>query len=406
MNTLNSSVTSVSATTVLRCTRAVLPTGIVDDVRLTITDGIITAISGAGVPDPSDGTAAEDVGGTVLPGFVDTHVHGGGGADFATRDPAEARRAVAYHRGQGTTTMFASLVTDTVSRIVRQIRTLVPLCVSGELAGIHLEGPFLAPSRCGAHDPGLLIAPTPEALDALLEAADGNLAMVTMAPELPGAEQAYDRLVSAGVTVAIGHTESDAAQTARGIAHGATVATHLFNAMPSIHHRTPGPVPLLLDDPNVLVELIADGVHVHPDVLAMAIRAAGPSRVALITDAIVAAGMPDGEFQLGTLHVQVVDAVARLITETGPGSIAGSTLTMAAALRYAVQVVGVDLADAALMAATTPAAWHGLAEVGALATGSRADLVVVDDDLLPTRVMRAGQWLGADIPPPTETQEA
>ena len=171
------------------------------------------------------------------------------------------------------------------------------------------------------------------------------------------------------------------------------MATHLFNAMPPLHHRSPGPVPLLLTDPGVLVELICDGAHVHPDMLALAIHAAGPDRVALVTDAMAAAGMDDGDYRIGTLQVNVDAGVARLVGPGGePGSIAGSTLTMAAALAYAVDVVGVDLAAAARMAATTPAAWHGLGGSGSIVPGARADLVVLADDLSVDAVMKSGRW--------------
>ncbi len=373
---------------------AILPSGPVDRVAIGIAAGRIVAVE-PGEPWRAVGAgAAEAVDGIVLPGLVDTHVHGGGGADLATTDRAEARRAIAFHRAHGTTGLFASLVTAPVGVLCDQLRALGPLCATGELAGLHLEGPFLAAGKRGAHDPGLLIAPAAEVVDELLAAADGALSMITIAPELPGALSAIDRFVEAGVTVAIGHTEAGPEECAAAVAHGASVATHLFNAMPSVHHRVPGPVPLLLTDPGVEVELICDGVHVHPDVLAMAIRAARPSRVALVTDAMVAAGMPDGEYRIGELHVRVTDAVARLLEPDGTlGSIAGSTLTMAAALSYLVGTVGVGLADAAAMASTTPARWHGLAGRGVLAVGARADLVVVDEKATLRRVMYGGRWL-------------
>ncbi|MGI8769350.1 MAG: N-acetylglucosamine-6-phosphate deacetylase [Propionibacteriaceae bacterium] len=382
-------------TVVLECDQVVLPEGLAHDVQLTITDGVISAVRvGPVPPDPPALGPATRVSGTVVPGFIDTHVHGGGGADLATTDPDEARRAIGFHRSHGTTTMFASLVTAELEVLCAQLTALAGLCAAGELAGIHLEGPFLSEHKCGAHDPALLRPPTPAEVERLLDAGDGHLRMITVAPELAGADAAIDRFVAAGVVVAVGHTDAGPEQVASALTSGATVATHLFNAMPTIHHRIPGPVPLLLTDPGVMVELICDGVHVHPDVIALAIRAAGPSRVALITDAMAAAGMPDGEYRIGDLHVHVNDAVARLATPTGePGSIAGSTLTMADAFAYTVNVVGANLADAAVMAATTPAAWHGLVGRGAIDTGAVADLVVVDDLATTRAVMRQGRWL-------------
>lgn len=379
----------------LECERAALPDGLAENVRIAIVDGeIVSVTSATALPDP-DGHAAPvtRLSGTVLPGFVDTHVHGGGGGDFCTTDIDEARRVIAFHRACGTTTTFASLVTAEVDTLVAQLTTLAKLCHTGELAGIHLEGPYLSSAKCGAHEPALLHSPTPEEVERLIEAADGHLSMITIAPELPGALDAIDRLVAAGVTVAIGHTDSTRDQAALGLAGGARVATHLYNAMPALHHRTPGPVPLLITDPGVLVELITDGAHVHPDMLALAIHAAGPDRVALVTDAMVAAGMDDGDYRIGALEVNVDDGVARLVGPDGePGSIAGSTLTMAAALAYVVDVVGVDLADAATMAATTPATWHGLGGRGAITPGARADLVVLTENLTVGAVMKSGRW--------------
>jgi N-acetylglucosamine-6-phosphate deacetylase len=181
---------------------------------------------------------------------------------------------------------------------------------------------------------------------------------------------------------------------AAGLEAGATVVTHLFNAMPPIHHREPGPIPRLLSDDRCLVELIADGFHLHPRVIAMAVSAAGPDRVALVTDAMAAAGMPDGDFDLGTLRVAVRDARARLVEPDGtPGSIAGSTLTMDAAFALMVDL-GFSIPEVATMASTTPARWHGLDRVGELAPGFRADLCVVEDQGRLLRVMQAGTWLG------------
>jgi len=381
---------------VIDCEHAILPDGPVDGVRIAIADGLVTGVTiAASLPDPDgDAEPVTRLAGTVVPGFVDTHVHGGGGADFATTDLDEARRVLAFHRAHGTTTSFASLVTADVDTLVAQLRLLAGLCDTGELAGIHLEGPFLATAKCGAHDPALLHSPVAEEIERLIEAAGGHLSMITLAPELPDALAAIDRLVAAGVTVAIGHTDATRDQAALGLAGGARVATHLFNAMPSIHHRAPGPVPMLLTDPGVLVELVCDGAHVHPDMLALAIHAAGPDRVALVTDAMAAAGMSDGDYRIGALEVNVADGVARLVGADGaPGSIAGSTLTMAAALRYVVGVVGIELAQVARMASTTPATWHGLGGRGLIEPGARADLVVLGDDLGVRSVMKAGRWL-------------
>ena len=217
--------------------------------------------------------------------------------------------------------------------------------------------------------------------------------MITIAPELPHGLEAIDRLVRDGVTTAVGHTDSDAAMIKEAVDRGATVATHLFNAMRPIHHREPGPVPALLDDPRVVVELIADGVHLHDDVLLMAIAAAGPDRVALITDAMLAAGASDGRYRLGALPVEVSHGRARLVKADGsPGAIAGSTLTMAAAYERLIRL-GLPHEQVARMAATTPARVHRLDRVGAIEAGRFADLCVVDDRGALQRVMARGEWV-------------
>ncbi len=373
----------------LRCQHLVTHEhGVLDDAVLVIAHDEIIGIEAAGSP------ATQEIAGWVVPGYVDTHVHGGGGASYATDDPAEARRARQFHREHGTTSTLASLVTTDLDTLAAQIATLRPLVEEGELAGVHLEGPFLSERRKGAHDPALLRDPEPELITSLIETAGGAVTMITIAPELTGGLASIEATVAAGAVAAIGHTDADDATVAAGLEAGATVVTHLFNAMPPIHHREPGPIPRLLSDDRCLVELIADGFHLHPRVIAMAVSAAGPDRVALVTDAMAAAGMPDGDFDLGTLRVAVRDARARLVEPDGtPGSIAGSTLTMDAAFALMVDL-GFSIPEVATMASTTPARWHGLDRVGELAPGFRADLCVVEDQGRLLRVMQAGTWLG------------
>ena len=258
---------------------------------------------------------------------------------------------------------------------------------NGTVAGIHLEGPWLSRARCGAHDPAQVRAPDPAEIDAVLAAGGDAIRMVTLAPELPGADAAIRRFVDAGVVVAVGHTDATYEETQGAIAAGATVGTHLFNAMPPLHHREPGPVLALLQDPRVTCELIADGVHVHPAMVAAVIDAAGPERVSLITDAIAAAGCDDGPFRLGTVPIDVVAGVA---TVAGTSTIAGSTATMAQVFGNVLPLAG--LAAAVQMSATTPARALGLERVGELRAGYDADLVVLEADLRVGAVMAGGAW--------------
>ncbi|WP_179618996.1 N-acetylglucosamine-6-phosphate deacetylase [Nocardioides cavernae] len=337
---------------------------------------------------------------TVSPGFVDLHVHGGGGAAFDTGTAESGAAVVAAHLSHGTTSIAASLVTDTPERMAAAVRELALLVDDGVLAGVHLEGPWLSPHRSGAHQPGALTEPDPGAVEALLGAGDpstgsgrrGAVRMVTLAPELPGGTDAVRLLTDVGVVAAVGHTDATYDQARVAIDAGARVGTHLFNAMRPLHHREPGAVGALLESP-AHVELIADGVHLHPAVL-RTVFAAKPGRCILVTDAMAAAGAPDGDYLLGPMEVEVRGGVARLASEDGDGPIAGSTLTMDAAVRYAVRTAGLPLVDVLHAASTAPAAAWGLADVGALAPGRRADLVVLDDGLEVVRVMRGGTWVG------------
>lgn len=335
----------------------------------------------------------------ILPGFVDIHVHGGGGHTFTTGDPDAARGAAAFHLAHGTTTLLASLVSAPFELMLAATEALAPLAVEGIIAGVHHEGPYLSATRCGAQNPTALRDPSRAELEPLLSAGRGTVRMMTVAPERPGATEAIRLLTDRGVVAAIGHTDASYEQALEAVAAGARVATHLFNGMRPPHHRDPGPVYALLGASPVVCELVADGFHLHDGTLAFATSVARADRVALVTDALSAAGMPDGEYSLGGMPVVVSGRAARLAGPDGSGgTIAGSTLTMDAALRRAV-AVGVSIVDAAAMAATTPARVIGLAgTAGALVRGMRADLVVLDADLRVRQVMRAGAWVDRSAP--------
>jgi N-acetylglucosamine-6-phosphate deacetylase len=377
----------VGALTLLAGACVVRRAGVVEDGWLELDGGrIVAAGSGA----PARAPDRDLVGRWVLPGFVDVHVHGGGGASFESGEHEEARRAIALHRRHGTTTTLASLMTAGIDELEHALSSLAELVESGELAGLHVEGPFLSPARCGAHDARLLRAPARDDLERLLAAGRGSVRMVTLAPELEGGLDAVRLLVDRGAIAAVGHTDAGYELTRAAVDAGATVATHLFNAMRPLHHRDPGPVPALLEDERVTLELICDGVHLHSGLVHSVLALAGPGRVALVTDAIAAAGAADGDYELGGRGVRVEGGVARL---AGADTLAGSTLTMDAALRVAVGA-GVPVADAARVLSETPARLLGLGErVGALEPGMDADLVVLDDSLHVEAVMARGEWV-------------
>ena len=389
----------MSETYRLRADHVVTPDGVTHDAVIDIVGDRLVSCEPVGTSPGSEttgmsaGSEPEHVAGWVVPGFVDVHVHGGGGCDYATEDPPVAIEARMFHAAHGTTASLASLVTAKPEVLCRQISTIADLVDGGYFDGIHLEGPFLSPAQRGAHKRSLLRTPDPGTVDQLITAGRGHLKMVTIAPELSGATAAITQFVDAGVRVAVGHTDADRDATAAALDAGATLATHLFNAMRSVHHREPGPVPLLLTDPRVGVELIADRFHLHRDILRMTAAAAGPDRVLLITDAMAAAGRPDGEFALGGRKVRVRDGMARLVSKDGrPGPIAGSTLTMAEAFETMAGITG-SIEIAAAMAATNASRHLGLKGVGRIEAGGRADLCVVDDDGALQRVMQAGRWL-------------
>jgi N-acetylglucosamine-6-phosphate deacetylase len=356
-----------------------------------IAHGRVRAV-GAGAP---PGVADHELG-IVVPGFVDTHVHGGGGANFSAASAQQTAIAAALHRRHGTTTLIASLVTAAPDELLSQVGSLADDVHDGVLAGIHLEGPWLSVHRCGAHQPALMRDPDPAEIDRVLTAGDGAIAMVTLAPERPGALAAIGQLTAAGVVAAVGHTEATYGQTRSAIDAGATVGTHLFNAMRPIDRREPGPVVALLEDARVTVEVITDGVHLDPAIYRHVTQSAGGQRVSLITDAMAATGMTDGRYELGPLGVDVVDGVARV---AGTDTIAGSTATMDQVFRFAVAHSGRPRDEALLLAVAqssiNPARALGLPPAG-LVAGTAADLVVLDDDLAVSAVLHRGAWVGRD----------
>ncbi|PPG62154.1 N-acetylglucosamine-6-phosphate deacetylase [Rathayibacter sp. AY1C7] len=377
------------AALIIHSARKVDAAGTVEDHWLLARDGAITATgTGTGWQAQAEGAQLHDARGlTAVPGFLDLHVHGGGGHGFD--GGAEAIRAgLALHRSRGTTRSLVSLVSAPLEQLESSLDAVSALAVTDPLVlGAHLEGPFLAPSRRGAHDPAALVHPSSGAVGRLLDAARGRLAQITLAPELPGALAAVERLAGAGTVVAVGHTEADADQARAAFDRGARLVTHAFNAMPGIGHRSPGPIPVALGDERVALELILDGRHVDVEVVRLAFAAA-PGRIALVTDAMAAAGAGDGAHRLGPLDVEVLGGVARL---AGTAVLAGSTLTQDEALRRAVGPgrLGLEASVAALTA--VPARVLGRGDLGLLAPGYRADVVLLDASLRVQRVWAEGR---------------
>ncbi|WP_228044483.1 N-acetylglucosamine-6-phosphate deacetylase [Streptomyces ferrugineus] len=370
---------------VLSGATVVLPTGPVKDGQVIVDGPRITGTA------PENAQVIDVTGHYVVPGFVDIHNHGGGGASFTSGTVDEVLKGIRTHHLHGTTTLVASTVTGDMDFLTRRAGLLSELAEQGDIAGIHFEGPFISPCRKGAHSEELLRDPAPAEVRKLIDAARGRATMVTLATELPGGVDSVRLLAEHGVIAAIGHTDATYEQTVQAIEAGATVATHLFNAMPPLGHREPGPIAALLEDERVTVELINDGTHLHPAALELAFRHAGADRVAFITDAMDAAGFGDGRYMLGPLEVEVADGVARLVDG---GSIAGSTLTLDRAFKRAVTIDRLPIEDAVAALSANPARLLGRYDrIGSLEPGKDADLVILDSDYDLKGVMRLGEWV-------------
>ncbi|WP_433953082.1 N-acetylglucosamine-6-phosphate deacetylase [Curtobacterium flaccumfaciens] len=373
--------------TLVRAARVVDAAGTTADGWVLVVGDTIHA-TGSG-PEAPVADRVVDLGDAVLtPGFVDLHGHGG--ATEAYEDDT-FDRSLAMHRSHGTTRSVLSLVANPVPALAASLARVRDVMATDPLVlGVHLEGPFLSPHNKGAHNESFLIDPTPAAVDALLEAGEGVIRQVTIAPELPGALDAVRRFVDAGVTVAVGHTVGTYDQARAAFDAGATILTHACNAMPGLHHRAPGPIGAAVADDRVTLELILDAVHVHP-VVADTLFRATPGRVALITDAMSAAGAPDGSYRLGSLDVTVTDGVAHV---AGTETIAGSTLTQEVALRNAVSLAGRTLPEAVAALTSVPAGALGLGDrLGRLAPGFAADLAALSPSLEVERVWGGGREL-------------
>lgn len=364
----------VSYSGVISHARVVTPERIHEDTTLRCERGSIVSIGG-----PID-TDAFDAGGRLLvPGFLDLHCHGGGGGSFTTGDRSSAEQAATFHRLHGTTTLVASTVSSSPATLLRACKTLGALANEGLLAGIHLEGPYLSAHRCGAQNPAHLRPPSVEELQHLVEVSGHNVVQVTLAPELDGAMNAIRWLVKEGIIVAIGHSDANAETVEQAIDAGASLATHLCNAMTPLHHRDPTAALALLDDERVVIEVINDGVHLLPATVRLIAARAGRKRLAFITDAISAAGQGDGTYELGDLSVCIVGGVARLKTsDSHDGAIAGSTLTMDVAFQRAL-TLGLDPVDVARATATVAAELLGLGDRGTIEVGKRADFVLLPE---------------------------
>ena len=326
----------------------------------------------------------------LAPGFIDMHVHGGGGADFMDANPEAIRTITTFHAAHGTTTLLAAIIPAPMDRM-RQAMTAVAEVMEAEIAGLYLEGPFVSRAKKGAFNPRWLRSPSTGSFRKLVEEHQNLVKVVTFAPERPKADQVLTNILAIGAVPAIGHTAATYEQTMDALAHGARHFTHLGNAMSDLHHREPGAVGAALDS-DAYVELICDGIHLHPAFVRLVAKVKGYDRICLITDAISAAGLPDGHFTLGDLPVVVRQGIARL----SDGTLAGSTLTMNRAVKNFMEFTGCSLPEAVRCATLNPARLLGIEDrKGSLEVGKDADLVIFDEDFTVHYTILGGKILYA-----------
>jgi len=353
---------------IIQASSAIVDGALLGNTWIESSDGVITSVN-PGIHSNPDTTTN----GVLIPGFVDIHCHGGGGHYFSAIYPDSITAAINAHKKTGTTSLVASLVSESIEDLKAQIQRLIPFYNRGEIVGIHLEGPYLSHARCGAHEPSLLIDPTVEQLKELVVIGQGSIKMITIAPELTGAQEAIEYLASVGVFAAIGHTEGNFQDAAAATDNGASIVTHFLNAM-NKENNAGSIANFVMGDPRLTVELIVDGHHLSFEKVKELFASLGP-RIIMVSDAMAAAGKGDGSYTIGALPVEVKDGVARL---TSNQKLAGSTLTISQAFSNLIKHCGLSLEQAVHATATQPAKAFGLRDRGSIAVGMRADLLSYD----------------------------
>ncbi|MEY8740160.1 N-acetylglucosamine-6-phosphate deacetylase [Paenibacillus tundrae] len=368
--------------------KIVLSDRMIDDGILAWRDGkIVYAGSPEGLPDSIRRQGLflpVPAHGMIVPGFIDIHVHGGNGEDFMDASPEVLDTITAFHCTQGTTAMLATSMTapkDRLDQVLYEVHTYRSQTMPfAQLEGVHLEGPFFSPKWPGAQNPEHIVMPNVSWLEEWEQQYPGLIRQVTLAPEREGALELIAWLRSQRITAALGHTDASYDEVQRAVEAGLHHAVHTFNAMTPLHHRLPGAAGAVLSDPRISAEVIADGIHVHPAAISILAQLKQPiDQLVLITDAMSAAGLDDGEYAIGDLPVIVEHGVARL---KDGGALAGSTLTMVRGFRYLVQEVGLSVTVASRAASLTPARLLGIDHrTGSFAQGKQADIVLLNEEL-------------------------
>ncbi|RUT29222.1 N-acetylglucosamine-6-phosphate deacetylase [Paenibacillus zeisoli] len=368
--------------------QVVTPIGIIMDGAVTVIDGIIRYVgssSGAPTLNVDSATVIDAKGAYVLPGFIDIHVHGGMQEDFTDSTQDSLDTITRFHAGQGTTAMLATTMTTprvVLDRVLEEVHIYKSKDMPyAQLEGIHLEGPFISPKWPGAQNPEHIVPPNKEWIDEWETKYPGLIKQVTFAPEREGAHDLIRYLRSKGIVAAAGHTDATYEEIMAAIEVGLHHSVHMFNAMTPLHHRKPGAAGAILSSPQISAEIIADGIHVHAAAISIIAKLKTAENFILITDAMSAAGLGDGEYMLGDLPVVVEGHVCTL--KESPGTLAGSTLTMIRGFRYLVQQVGLSVEHASKMASGNPAKLLRIEpRTGSIETGKQADLLLVDQENL------------------------
>jgi N-acetylglucosamine-6-phosphate deacetylase len=367
--------------TVITAARLIAPERDIANPIVTVEDGVITRIASRAEAEVPFGHHVDFDGCTLAPAFFDVHIHGSAGHDVMEATPA-AFTAIGHFLGRrGVGAYLPTTVTAPLDATLRSLAGMAKFMGSVKYGarplGIHIEGPFLSPHKKGAHPANLLLTPSVELFDRMWQAAEGKIRLMTIAPELPGAEEVIAHATSLGVRVSMGHSDADSDAAKRGVEAGAVSATHTYNAMRSFDHRNPGLLGEVLANDHLFAELICDGLHVAPNAVRIYWKAKGAERAILITDAMAAAGMPDGNYKLGELDVRVKNGVCII----GENTLAGSTLTLDRAVKNFAAFTGAAIGDVSRLASQNPARMTGFAsEVGSLAVGRAADITVLSSE--------------------------
>lgn len=380
----------------IRGARIVTPDESIESGTVVFDDGGRIIAVGADAEAPPGAEVTDGRALTVVPGFIDLHVHGGGGFSLATRDAEEIRSYARWVVAQGVTSFLPTICAESVNEGLQFVRTAAeatgPVEGGANILGVNLEGPFVNPARRGALPKGWLGEPEPALIDQLLDAGEGKLRLMTVAPEVNGVNTLIERLRERGVVLSIGHTDAKYEEALAAFRAGVSHVTHAFNGMRAFHHRDPGPVFAAIDSPNVTLELIADGVHLHPATVRAMVRAAGPGRVALVTDAVPPAGLNSGSFRLGAEEATL--AGNRVLLPDG--TIAGGAATMDGIVRNVADWGVAGLPNAVRMATTVPARVLGLSDrKGRISPGYDADVVALDTSLEVAMTLVAGRLVYA-----------